>query len=158
MVAAADLDAKSTSMKGRRHSSGLPFDVKNMVKYSLKNRLSPESPASATRISASGRATPKIFDRNLRTSMTVTIQQLEKSSPLSKHSPLGKQVLNPLNERSGQNVTGPPSPNLNTLLYSNIEKQYPTFDLGTDYRTFIFDENDKIDYDAKRKIKKEKLL
>lgn len=76
MVAAADLDAKS-SMKSRRGSSGLPFNVHNMLKYSLKGRLSPESVSPHSR--TSNRATPRVLDRSLRTSMTMTIRKLEKN-------------------------------------------------------------------------------
>lgn len=156
MVAAADLDARSSNLKSRRGSSGLPFNVNNIMKYSIKGRLSPESTSPHSK--ASKVATPKILERQLRTSMTMTINKLEKNSRSPKNTPLGQHSLEPLNVNSGQ-VAPKRNVSPSTQLYTTIEKQYgkPKFQ-DHDYRTFIFDENEKMDYDTKKKQKKEKLL
>lgn len=82
--------------------------------------------------------------------MTQTIKKLERRSPSRNQSPT---AISNLNESSTIKHT----PDMR--LYQNIEQRYPTVDFATaDYRTFIFDDNDKIDFDVKRKIKKEKQL
>ena len=113
----------------------------------------PSTPVSKNRGSPNRgspiRASPNM-QRSMKSSMTATIKKLERNnaSPLTKNSPPGISSMQPFNEKSNAGVYST-LPTANSRFYQNLESQLTINDIAADYRTFIFDENEKIDSNIK---------
>ena len=87
----------------------------------------------------------------MKSSMTGTIKKLERNnySPMTKNTPLGMQSLEPLTEKSQTGAIYSTLPTDMSRLYQNIESTMAINEIAADYRTFIFDDNEKIDHNIK---------